>query len=159
MENAIVSDRKRQWRLRNPDKVKESSRRAREKGKAQRKEYMRLYYLANKERVRKVAKAWRSGNPNKAALSRLQWRQNNPGHAGYLVAKRRALKKNATPKWLTAEQKQEIKSLYRRAKLEGKQVDHIVPLSHKRVCGLHVPWNLQLLTKAANTKKGNKLLY
>ena len=36
-------------------------------------------------------------------------------------------------------------------------VDHIWPLKHPLCCGLHVPWNLQIITGVENDKKGNKL--
>lgn len=36
------------------------------------------------------------------------------------------------------------------------EVDHIIPIKHKRVCGLHNEFNLQVLTKAENQKKGSR---
>ena len=36
-------------------------------------------------------------------------------------------------------------------------VDHIVPLNHPKVCGLHCHLNLQLLTVQDNCDKSNKL--
>ena len=35
-------------------------------------------------------------------------------------------------------------------------LDHIVPIRHPRVCGLTVPWNLQIITNLQNNSKGNK---
>ena len=64
---------------------------------------------------------------------------------------------------LTKEQRAEIKAIYLRAirltKTTGEkyEVDHIVPLNHPRVCGLHVPWNLQVLPRELNGKKSNKV--
>jgi hypothetical protein len=68
----------------------------------------------------------------------------------------------ATPKWLSAEQKAEIAGIYSLAKDcqivtgEPYHVDHIIPIRGKNVCGLHVPWNLQVLPAEVNVRKNNR---
>lgn len=80
-------------------------------------------------------------------------------------AKRRAAERNATPPWLTTLHLQEMKQIYKDAgeisALTGRQhhVDHIIPLISKKVCGLHVPWNLQILEAAENIAKSNRLAF
>jgi 5-methylcytosine-specific restriction endonuclease McrA len=37
-------------------------------------------------------------------------------------------------------------------------VDHVVPLQGEEVCGLHVPWNMEVITQDENLKKSNKLV-
>lgn len=78
-------------------------------------------------------------------------------------ALRRAHKLNATPKWLSSFQLDSIKNYYDAAEYfretfgDSIEVDHIIPLKGENVSGLHVPWNLQLLPKLQNMKKGNRL--
>jgi hypothetical protein len=89
--------------------------------------------------------------------------KNFPDKKNALTAKRRANKLNATPKWLNKEQHTEMRNFYTIAKElqwlseERLEVDHIIPLQGENVSGLHVPWNLQILPKSMNVKKGNKI--
>ena len=69
--------------------------------------------------------------------------------------KRRADKLNATPDWLTKIDRIIIQDIYDRCPV-GHHVDHIVPLQGKTVCGLHVPWNLRIISDKENLSKGNR---
>jgi hypothetical protein len=76
-------------------------------------------------------------------------------------ARLRAAKRNQVPKWLTEQDKQDIKAVYAMALERTKEtgvvweVDHIVPLNGSNVCGLHVPHNLQIITREENRTKTN----
>jgi 5-methylcytosine-specific restriction endonuclease McrA len=76
------------------------------------------------------------------------------------VRKRRH--REATPKWLTPAERLQMRELYVQARKlteltqERYVVDHIVPLRGESVCGLHVPWNLRVITQEENLKKSNK---
>lgn len=115
-------------------------------------------------------------NNKEAQLTSLRrWRESNAGYfKSYRAANlhraasrqrvRYAKKKQAMPPWLSETQLGEIANFYWLANDLGKvsgevyHVDHIVPLQGENVCGLHVPWNLQILPADLNISKHNKLI-
>ncbi len=119
------------------------------------------YYKENKEAV--IQRALARAKEDKQRY-RKAWKEANPEEVKAFTNDRRRRHKNATPKWLSKEQKAEIRKIYKKAAAlcvdvpKSYAVDHIVPLMGKEVCGLHVPWNLQILTAEENFKKNNKLL-
>lgn len=78
------------------------------------------------------------------------WKKNNPGYRAYLAARKAHIKK-ATPSWAD---KDLLTAVY---SIAGEnEVDHIIPITHPDVCGLHVPWNLQILSPMDNNMKNNR---
>jgi len=119
------------------------------------------YYKRNKQLV--IARA-QARPVEEQRLYRATWKANNPLQVLADNKVRRRKHRNATPPWLSRKQKSEIRQLYQIAmtmtQTTGEQyvVDHIVPLQGETVCGLHVPWNLRVITQEENLKKSNKLL-
>lgn len=113
----------------------------------------RAWAARNKEKVAKTYKEWAAKNPDKARAKTASWKKRNRASCTALENKRRAGKLGATPKWVDLEV---IKNIYLNCP-KGYHVDHIIPLNHPDVCGLHVPWNLQYLPASENMKKYNKL--
>ncbi len=121
----------------------------------------RKYYEANKENV--IARAQARTDEDKRRYKK-NHKINNPDMYKEMTSLRRRRFRDATPRWLTDVQKMEIRLKYRLAielsRLTGERhaVDHIIPLHGETVCGLHVPWNLQVLTQKDNLLKYNKLI-
>jgi len=103
-------------------------------------------------------------NKEKLAEYQTRWRLANPGKSNARTARRRASRRKAMPKWLTKEHHLEMIAKYDEAVKLTKEtgipheVDHIIPLQGKTVRGLHVPWNLQIITRHENRKKSRKVL-
>jgi hypothetical protein len=119
------------------------------------------WYLANRDQVIERAKL----RPYETTKEyKRTWKERNLIWVRADTKARRRKHRQATPKWLSSKQKAEIRQLYQIAitmtKTTGEQyvVDHIVPLRSDDVCGLHVPWNLRVITQEENLKKSNKLL-
>ena len=118
------------------------------------------YYELNKEKISKYYKI----NKTEILTQQREYYNINKDKSNAKVAKRRASKIYATPDWLTQNHKDQIRELYEIAQAfklytgEEYHVDHIIPLKGKDVCGLHVPWNLQVIPAKENLSKSNKLL-
>ena len=117
------------------------------------------WYLDNREQVIQAA-ATRPASVLREY--RNAWKEANKTQVLADNKVRRRKHRDATPPWLTRKQKSEIRQLYQIAitmtQTTGEQyvVDHIVPLRGESVCGLHVPWNLRVITQEENLKKSNK---
>ncbi len=133
------------------------------------KEYMRQYYLNNREKFREYQAKKVAANPEREAEYKRRYRnKNRDKHDAYNKAWARANKGKVTayarnykllklgriPAWLSDENRLAITEFYVN-RPEGHHVDHIVPLKGKNVSGLHVPWNLQYLPARENVKKSN----
>ena len=144
----------------------------------------RAYYLANKGRRREINQAFQARNPDYQKRWKednadyykdhqkdygKKWREDNPDYiAKYVQAnpakvraytiKRETAKSLRTPLWLTPAHWQEMNAIYADSKARDvpHHVDHIVPLQGKTVCGLHVPWNLQVIPATDNLAKHAK---
>jgi hypothetical protein len=132
----------------------------------ERKAKLKAYWHDNKDelktRYRGYYQKYRDDNRD---TERERYRQHYQANPDYYQVKSRIRQEGqlqATPKWLTKEQKAAISTIYRKArqltKLTGVKhvVDHIGPLNGKNSCGLHVPWNLQVIPETENLRKGRK---
>lgn len=121
-----------------------------------------LYLENNKEKVVQNRTRYNTENRDKKAAWSRDWVQKNPAKVKLRSAGRREIIRRATPSWVSSEQWDEMNEFYARSRecrmLTGDlyHVDHIVPIKGKNVCGLNVPWNLQILPQDINGSKGTK---
>lgn len=128
------------------------------------KEKVFCYYYSNLEKQKEKHKIWwkRVGKHKDRSAYQREYHQKNKHRYAAVQSKRRASEISATPSWLTEEHFKEIEYKYSLARElssitgEPYEVDHIVPLRGKNVCGLHAPWNLQVLPRDLNRIKGNR---
>jgi hypothetical protein len=165
----------REWRAKNPEKQAAICKKYDEKNRDKRSAYAKQYRKDNPEKVQEQTKAWAKANPEKIKAYSVKagraWHERNPEYLKehykankerYVAARarRRAAQDSATPTWLTAIDKAMIQEMYDVSEARYIQtgikhhVDHIVPINGKGVAGMHVPWNLQVITAHENLSKG-----
>jgi hypothetical protein len=140
--------------------------------------YHKAYRAANAERISENKKQWAIKNadhkaeqdrlyaqrhPEKRTLARKKWSEANPGEDRAAKAKNHAARIKRTPTWLSEDDEWMIAQAYELAALRTKlfgfswHVDHVIPLNGKKVSGLHVPTNLQVIPWRDNLRKGNRM--
>lgn len=131
-----------------------------------------VYYIKNKVRIKLKAKEnyqnkkdyyseYRAKVKDHVKSYHSDWAKKNKAKCREYCASYRANKLSQTPTWLSHSQKETISQFYKYAVYLSSEtgisfeVDHIIPLKGKDCRGLHVPWNLQILTKSENSSKKN----
>jgi hypothetical protein len=151
------------WRTRNIEYDKARQRKRYKDNLEYNKEYARnRYRTADKVHIREVIILYRKNNTEKLRKREADYRKRNNDNIVALRKKRRYSEMNALPSWLSNEDLDKIKLVYEKAKwLESVtgfkyDVDHVIPINGKNVCGFHIWENLQILERSLNRRKYNK---
>lgn len=147
-----------------------------EKQKEQRRAYYRRFveenpdfhvkkYWADVEQSRQQNREYYQQNRKKRIQKSVEYARKNAARANATKKKYKLSKEKACPAWVSFSRElcDQITYFYEEARRKTKatgivhHVDHIVPIQGKTICGLHVPWNLQVLTAAENCSKQNRV--
>jgi hypothetical protein len=138
----------RKYRDLNQEAIKIQNKKWREDNK----EKIKIYRELNREHKARYNRDYHFRNREVLLERKREYSKKHINEESARSAKRRAVKLQAMPKWADREK---IKQIYA-TRPEGYHVDHIIPLQHPLVCGLHCEFNLQHLPAAENISKHNK---
>lgn len=150
----------RSWASRNKEKMRESVRRSMRKNRHKYKAREEKWIAENREKVNRYAREYCARFPERRKLSVALSARKKPWLAAERASRRRAALKKATPPWAD---RAAVRAIFmacaKKTASTGipHEVDHIYPLVNSRFSGLHVPWNLQILTGSENSRKGNRI--
>lgn len=120
----------------------------------------RARYVEKKDIIKAQTRQYAKENIDKMRAWRSGWKSRNHYYVAADMAFRRAQRRLATPPWIALK---DMLAFYEKAQDITQKtgvihhVDHIYPLIHDRFCGLHVPWNLQIITAQENWEKNNRI--
>lgn len=122
---------------------------------------MKANYWSDPETYREYNRQYEAQPERKVKRSKAKRSVHGRALGRSYAAKRRELVRSQIA--LTELFSEEIQSIYKDCVAKTKEtgieyhVDHIVPITNETICGLHVPWNLQIITAKDNLSKGNRL--
>ena len=164
----------REWAQKNPEVKKERAAEWYEKKREEIIERVRANYYKDIEKSRQRARdyaethrdearlrvrKWSEANPERKRENDKAWTEANRARSHSLKAKYRAARRQACPPWVDDAHMARIHEVYRlRREISERtgvvhEVDHIVPLQGKTVCGLHVWWNLRVIPREENNRR------
>ena len=148
-----------QWQKDNPEKVKAKGRAYREANREIVNAKHRAWRKANPEKSYALTADWRARNATKVKATKSQWRKRQVAEVNEAQMRRYAAKRQRTPKWADREKILDVYRLCARFRKLGCdfEVDHVIPLQGKNVCGLHVHNNLEIIEARTNRSKSNQL--
>lgn len=121
----------------------------------------RAHYRYNSKKdecLEQMAKRYLANHEAKKEYGRIHYEANKHRYKA-AAAQRKVHVKRATPSWLTNDDRFAIREAYHLAQLREQltgiawDVDHVIPLSGKLVCGLNVPSNLAVIPRKENNHK------
>lgn len=143
----------------NKEKTAEYQAQYRSENKESQKEYRKEYYAENREEMIRKAVDHQRKNMDKLRVRQIRYAATEKGKIARMSYRnnRRAREKNARLGNLFLKETLAIYKACSKMRKEGlkMEVDHIVPICHPNVCGLHVPWNLRIILSKENRVKGN----
>ena len=148
------------WAIDNREKVNAGARARRGENSAEEAIRGKKYRLSAQGKA--VAEKSRVKNKEKRLLAERIRRAKDPSIRIRWQQKRRATKKQAIPTWygeidiFVVAEAARLACLRKIATGFAWHVDHIVPLVHSAVCGLHTASNIAVIPAAINTSKQNR---
>lgn len=151
------------YKQRNKEKCEQWATKSRARYEAKNPERVRAskarYRQENRQKILAVKAARYEREKPSIAKKRRAYREAKPWLHAAGQREREVRKRHAMPPWVD---RSAIQRIYKKAHDETIRtgvkysVDHIYALRGKTFCGLHVPWNLQVIPLIENCRKGAK---
>lgn len=126
-------------------------------------ERKRGYYQKTRDVARRRQAKYRIRNAERIKARQREWVRQNPERQAANNVRRKMRIRRATPGWHGEFDRFVEIEAFRLARLRKAatgfawHVDHMIPVKARRVCGLHVWQNLQVIPWLLNVIKGNRL--
>lgn len=115
------------------------------------KKYNKFWRTNNSEKVKKDKRKWQINNREKFKKYALNWKKTH----SEVYEKNQKLGRERRKLASLGIYQNDVYKMQKKTTVEGKFLDHIIPIAGKIVCGLNVPWNMQVLDYWSNRYKSN----